>query len=118
MLCMMEYLSQILLIVRDLATIMAASVATYVGIVGLNAWNKQLKGKAGYNLARQYLKAVYKIRNEMNKYVRNPFIPLYEMKAARKEEGLESNDLRGMENETNRLVYARRWRRIMTASEE
>lgn len=115
---MSENLSQAIPIMRDIATTIAAGVAAYVGLAGLNAWKKQLKGKADYELARQYLKAVYKIRNEINKYVRNPFIPIYEMKAARKEEGLESEDLNGMDNETNRLVYARRWRRVMSATEE
>lgn len=118
MYCVMETLANILPILRDVATTIAASVAAYVGIVGLNAWRKQLKGKTDYDLARQYLKAVYRIRNEINKYVRNPLIPIFEMKAARKEEGLESEDLRGMDNETNRLVYARRWRRVMNATEE
>lgn len=115
---MIENLSQVMPIMRDIATTIAAGVATYVGLAGLNAWKKQLKGRADYELARQYLRAVYRIRNEMNKYVRNPSIPVYEMKAARKEEGLESEDLSDEDNETNRLVYARRWRKVMNATEE
>src|SRR3972149_1018411 len=115
---MIENLSQMMPIVRDIATPIAAGAAAYVGLAGLSAWKKQLKGKADYELARQYLKAIYKIRNEINKYVRNPSIPIYEVRAARKEEGLEPEDLSGMNKETNKLVYARRWRRVMGATEE
>lgn len=115
---MTEYLAQVLPIARDGVTTIATGVAIYVGFAGLDAWKKQLKGKTDYELTRRYLKCVYRIRNEMNKYVRNPFIPTYEMRAARKEEGLEESDISGMDSETNRLVYARRWRRIMNATEE
>lgn len=115
---MAEFLSQTLPIIRDGVTTGAAGVAIYVGLAGLNAWRKQLKGKTDYELSRRYLKSVYRIRNEMNKYVRNPYIPLYEMRVARKEEGLEASDISGMDSETSRLVYVRRWRRIMSATEE
>lgn len=115
---LIEMLSIILPIIRDITTTVAAGVAIYVGLAGLDAWRKQLKGKTDYELARQYLKSIYRVRNEMNKRVRNPFIPVYEMEVARKEEGLEPKSMSGMDNETNRLVYARRWKAIMSSMED
>lgn len=58
-------------IVKDICTIIASGVAVYVGLVGLKAWKKQLKGKTEYELARRYLTAVYKLRDAL-KDARSP----------------------------------------------
>ena len=44
----------------------AAGIASYVAIVGLNTWRKQLTGTSEYELAREVLWAVYKLRDRVD----------------------------------------------------
>lgn len=85
-----------------------------VAIVGVNTWKKELAGKVEYELARRYLKSVYKVR-EAIKFVRNPFIPVDEISIALKESGLEEADYSDHER-SNRAVYSKRWKKVTEAS--
>lgn len=102
-----------LTVVKDVVTTVAAATAGVVAIIGLKAWKKQLKGKTDYELARRYLRAAYKVRDAI-KFVRNPFIPVEEMHIARKEDGLEPA-IGSTDNQTMRLVYDRRWKKLNEA---
>lgn len=97
-------------------TTAAAAVGAYVALSGLSAWKKQLKGKTDYELARRYLRSVYKLRDAM-RGVRNPFISSDEMFAALKDSGLEESDFENRQK-TNRAVYARRWDRVVSATSD
>lgn len=55
----------------------SAVTATIFAYLGLSAWRKELKGKAEYQLAKDVLKSVYKVR-EAFKHIRNPAIYQYE----------------------------------------
>ncbi len=105
----MDIIKLILEIINTLAICTGAVLA----IIGVNAWKKQLKGGTEYELARRYLKAVYKIR-EAFKYVRNPFISIDEMANAYKEIGVENVDYSD-NRKTNRAVYSLRWKKVMEA---
>lgn len=56
---------EILAIIRDTCLMLAAIIASCVGVKGLAAWRKQLKGTTEYNVAKQLLKSVYKLRESI-----------------------------------------------------
>ena len=105
----MEIAKLTLEIINTFAILSGAVMA----FVGVNAWKKQLKGSTEYELAKRYLKAVYKIRDAI-KYVRNPFISIDEMAVALKENGIEKPDYSNNQ-QTNRAVYSIRWKKVMEA---
>ncbi len=104
-------------LVQDISSIIT-TLATIAGFLlavkGFSAWKDQLKGKTDYELARRYLRAVYKVRDAI-KFVRNPFIPVEEMNAALKESGKES-DVNSQE--TSRVVYNLRWKKVNEAESD
>ena len=105
----MEVTKLILEIVNTTAIVAGAAIA----IIGVNAWKKQLKGKTDYELARRYLKAVYKVRYAI-KYVRNPFISSDEIFVALKESGLSDSDYDDRKK-SNRAVYGKRWEKVTSS---
>ncbi len=62
---------------KDSLVGISAVTATIFAYLGLSAWRKELKGKAEYQLAKDVLKSVYKVRGAF-KHVRNPAIYQYE----------------------------------------
>lgn len=104
-------------LVQDISSIVTA-LATVAGVVlavkGFSAWKDQLKGKTDYELARRYLRAVYRVRDAI-KFVRNPFIPVEEMSVALKESGRE---LDSDSQETSRAVYNLRWKKVNEAESD
>ncbi len=96
------------------------TVAIVVGVVstvlGVNAWKKQLKGSTNYELARRYLRAVYKVRDAV-KHVRNPFIPASEFSVALKDSGLSEQEQKDR-LKSQRAVYALRWHEVSGALTE
>lgn len=95
---------------------LAALTGAVVAVIGLTAWKKQLKGKTDYELARRYLRSVYKIRDAL-KYVRNPFISHTEMMLALKEEGKDSSS--AINNKDSiRAVYVVRWKKVTEANSD
>lgn len=97
-------------------TALAAAWGLVVAIIGLNAWKKQLKGKTDYELARRYLKALYKMRNAFS-HVRNPWVPIGESMAALKEKGYTEAD-HSDNRKVNAAIYSRRWEKMMEASSD
>lgn len=104
-------------LVQDISSIVTA-LATVAGVLlaikGFSSWKDQLKGKTDYELARRYLRAIYKVRDAI-KFVRNPFIPAEEMGAALKESGKEVNT---GSHETSRAVYNLRWKKVNEAESD
>ena len=106
----MEVIKLILEIINTLAIIGGVIMA----IIGVNTWKKQLKGSTEYELAKRYLKSVYKIRDAV-KYVRNPFISSDEMVVAVKVKNVENPDYSNNQ-QTNRAVYSVRCNKVIEAS--
>jgi hypothetical protein len=50
-------------LIKDIVTMLAASVAAYVGFTGLQTWKRQLTANAEHDLARRVLVAVYEVRD-------------------------------------------------------
>ena len=84
----MNNLLQILTVVKDILTICSLIIASVIAILGLQTWRKQLTGKTEYDLARNILTGIYKIRDE-TKNVRDPAESKGEIIHALKKEGIE-----------------------------
>lgn len=109
----MESIPLIIQVSSDVFTSIAAITATVVAIVGLNAWKKQMKGKEEYELARRYLRLIYRVRDAI-KVVRNPFIPVEEMISSLKEKGMNEDDYSD-HKKMNQAVYSTRWNKVQEA---
>ncbi len=70
-------ISEITSIVQNVVLTLSAVATVIIAYKGLSAWRKELKGKSEYTIAREVLKAVYKVYNAFL-YVRNPAIFIYE----------------------------------------
>src|SRR5260221_5644218 len=66
---MMEALST----VKDLMVLIAAVIGSYVALMGLSTWKRQLKGHTDHELARRILVSLYKYRDAING-VRHPMM--------------------------------------------
>ena len=69
----MEYLVAF----KEIAVGCSALAAAYFAYKGLSTWQRELKGKSEYLVAKDVLRAVYEV-NEAFKHVRNPAIYQYE----------------------------------------
>ncbi|PKG80221.1 hypothetical protein CXF80_19025 [Shewanella sp. Actino-trap-3] len=63
--------------VKDIVVACSAFGAACIAYKGLGTWQKELKGKSEYQLAKDVLRCVYEVR-EGFKHVRNPVIFTYE----------------------------------------
>lgn len=59
----LEAIQAYVTLIKDILTGLAALTAAVIGIIGLQTWKKQLRGKTEYELAQRLATAVYKIRN-------------------------------------------------------
>lgn len=98
----------------------SSAIVALVAILGLvfgQSWldtsKEKMRGKLDNDIARKYLKMVLQLRDAVKK-VRNPFIPIDEMRVA-----LEKNGFKGDEYEdkvkVNRSVYSLRWNNVQEA---
>jgi hypothetical protein len=97
-------------IIENAATAVAVLGGAGIALAGLNTWKKQLRGQTDYDLARRLMKAVYKVRNEIQE-VRSPWIMGSETEKAVKTMGLEGFD---KDNEQKQMgaVYELRYQRV------
>ena len=107
--------------IAETITAIAAVAAAIAAWVGLSAWKKQLHGNTDHDIAWKYLAAVLKLRNAINKTVRNPGIGLEEFKSASEE--FYGKDLEAKMKENPRAaemvaVYSIRWREVNKARQE
>jgi hypothetical protein len=101
--------------VRDVLVGLSAVSAAIFAYLGLSAWRKELKGKAEYELAKDVLKSVYRVR-EAFKHVRNPAIFQYEYPADMTD---HHGHLEGKHDyEGTAHVYEKRWEKMDQAFRE
>lgn len=98
-------------LIRNVITALAAGTGATVAVVGLRTWRKQLRGKTEYELARRLLRAALKVRDELA-YVRGPFISAGEIAAAVEESG---TDVDMPSEEAGEIARARRWKYLTDA---
>src|SRR5690606_35892700 len=60
-------------IVKDVVLACAGAITAFVAYSGLEKWHKELRGKANFEVARELIKSIYKLRDEVA-YCRSPFI--------------------------------------------
>jgi len=93
------------------------ALSAILGVIFGNSWldtsKKKMKGKLDYDIARKYLKGILELRDAI-KIVRNPFIPVGEMEAALRENGLSTDEL-NKKDIVNRSVYSLRWKNVQEA---
>jgi hypothetical protein len=109
---------QYLNLIPDSVTAIAAITAAVAAWEGLNAWKKQLHGNKDHEIAWKYLEAVFKLRNAINKDVRNPFISIEEMSSASEEyygKDRVQEILQKDPKAQTQAVYALRWREVQKA---
>ena len=101
--------------IKEVIVGLAAISATIFAYIGLNTWRKELKGKAEYQLAKDVLKSVYKVRDAF-KHVRNPAIFEYEYPEEMRD---YSGHLKAEQNYEGTLyVYEKRWEKMTEAFKE
>ena len=61
----MNFINLVTRIALAAAVGIAAGVGIYVGVMGLNAWRRELSGKAEWELARRALRQVYEVRDTL-----------------------------------------------------
>jgi len=97
---------------KDIVVALAAAAAAVFAYLGLSAWRKELKGKSEYQLAKDVLKSVYKVR-EAFKHVRNPVIYQYEYPENMRD---HHGHLKREHNfEGTAHVYEERWKKMAEA---
>jgi hypothetical protein len=108
-------LSEGIAAIKDILIGLSAVSAAVFAYLGLTVWRKELKGKAEYQLAKDVLKSVYKVR-EAFKHVRNPGIFQFEYP----EEMVDSSGHLKRENdyEGTAHVYEKRWESMNIAFRE
>jgi len=74
-----EYLD----LIADAVTTVATPFAIWAALLGLRTWRHQLKGNAEYELARRYLRGVYRVRDAI-RLIRAPLMWLNEPQAEEK----------------------------------
>lgn len=60
-------------ILKDVIIAGAAGTTAFIAYMGLDKWQKELRGKANFEVARELIKALYKLRDELS-YCRSPFV--------------------------------------------
>jgi hypothetical protein len=63
---------EVLSIIKDISLSVAAGVTAYVALTGLGKWEKELNGKANFDVARELARSVYAVRDGIA-YCRSPF---------------------------------------------
>ncbi|MCK2045595.1 MULTISPECIES: hypothetical protein [Chromohalobacter] len=66
---MMEAIS----IAKEVLVSIAAATTAIVAVLGLRSWSRELRGRTQFEVARQLIRATYRVRDEL-RYCRTPFI--------------------------------------------
>jgi hypothetical protein len=104
---------EIVSITKDIILIFAAIATAHVAINGLQNWSRELRGKADFEVARNLIRSVYKLRDEL-RYCRSPWITMDEFPL-----GYDSSN-KSYDNEAKAysFVYANRWKTVASALQD
>ncbi len=97
----------------DALTGVAALIAAGVAIYGVNEWKRQFKWRIEYETARRYIRALYRVREAINRDVRNPTISKSEFDGAK--EAAELNGSTVTDENRHWIVYLKRWEKLSAA---
>ena len=96
---------------KDIALAIAAGVTAYVAITGLNRWQKELSGKATFEVARDLARKTYLLRDEL-KRCRSPFFAANEFP---EKPALGSSTTPDEDGKKWAHVYQGRWKPVQEA---
>lgn len=110
-----EYVN-IFIAIREVVVTAAAVTGAIIAVLGLKTWQKQLRGRTEYDLARRMLRAALEVRDGI-RGVRSPFISPAEMEAALRSSGLGDEEIKKqmLQPESTIAVYNVRWKRVADA---
>jgi hypothetical protein len=109
----MNDIHEFITLIKDIVLTVTAIIASYVGLKGLDTWQRQLKGNTEYDLAKRLLKIVYELR-EAIAYVRHPFIQ-YSQEPNLLEEKREGLSQREKEWYAMVQAYGKKWEYVAKA---
>jgi len=104
---------EIFSIVKDIALAGAACTTAYVAFTGLEKWQKELSGKASFDVARELAKSIYFLRDEI-RYCRSPFASAHEF-PDKYREGFFNKHTPQENGDAWAYVYAKRWESVAEA---
>jgi hypothetical protein len=108
--------------IKEVVVTLAALAGAIVALVGLTAWRRQLAGKHEYEVALNFLRSAYKVRDAIAT-VRHPIMSSGEQAAALAELGLESTVKGATDFKQERILataatYQVRWKAVLEAARE
>ena len=106
--------TEIFAIIKDIALAGAACITAYAALTGLGRWQKELSGKASFDVARELAKSIYLLRNMIG-YCRSPFIAASEFPENYMGSGKHSFEEEG---QAWAYVYSKRWEPVGKAVQE
>lgn len=102
-------------VIKDICLGSAAITTAYVAYIGLGKWHKELRGKANFEVARELIKSVYKLRDNMSN-CRSPFTSSREFPEGYKMSlGDHTDEEKG---QAWAHVYQKRWEPVGNATQE
>ena len=107
-----NWLVQWLPIIESFLKTVAVLGGAVIALMGLNTWRRQLRGQTDYELAQRLMRAVYRVRKEIQ-LARDPCIMPAETDTAVKEVGLGEFE-KGDQVKQSEAVYSMRFHRVAT----
>jgi hypothetical protein len=100
---------------KDIVLSLAAIATATVAIKGLSTWNRELRGKASFDVARSLAKSAYKVRDKLQQS-RSPLLSAREFPDEYHEGGLKKTP----EQEANgyAYLYSNRWSPVWEVMQE
>ncbi len=108
-----ETIKNIALAVGAGITAVSAAVTAIIAYKGLDKWQKEIKGKASFDIARSLAKTTFKLRDELV-FCRSPFIPASEFP----DDYDPTNKTTEKEGDAYAHIYAKRWKPVTEAIQE
>lgn len=104
---------EIIAAIKDVLVGLAAAVAAIVAVVGLTIWRRELKGKAEFGVARNLMRATYRLRDAVQD-CRVPFITGGEFPSGYEHANTSSHE----EAEAYGYMFKNRWTPVSEAVQE
>lgn len=104
---------EVISVTKDIILIFAAIATAHVAINGLQSWSRELKGKADFEVARNLIRSVYKLRDEL-RYCRSPWVTMDEFP----EDYDSNNKTPEIEAKAYAFIYSNRWKPVAAALQD
>lgn len=106
---------EVITAIKDVLLGLAAATTAIVAVIGLKNWSRELKGKAEFEIARNMIRATYKLRNELQN-CRSPFYSAHEFPEGYN--GMSRTMSAEEEAKAWIHIYKNRWAPVWTALQE